>query len=284
MDSTISVLEPETKSICLDIAGFQSRVSDLEQRETAVEDHLSTIPERNQELLFLRSKLIDLEDNCHRDSCFFSFTEHIEGTNIRVSLLETLPNLKGLSFDPPLEFQRAHHRGSKQIEGSRYPRPIIACLLRHTQIHIAADFSKETNKHRKAFVSLRPHLCQLEVKYGLFELAHMWVTKNGQSKDFYDPEDLQLYLDDLPITAMNLSPQNLPSDMTKDSSDALLLHIPSEERSLCGRGTHQRVGDPKRLPGPNDDRGKALLTVVHSTQQTDRGKSRSPQKTVPAPT
>ncbi|KAJ1114318.1 hypothetical protein NDU88_002556 [Pleurodeles waltl] len=208
MDSTISVLEPETKSIRLDIAGFQS---DLEQCETAVEDHLSTIPERNQELLFLHSKLIDLEDNSRRDNvCLFSFPEHIEGTNIRVSLQETLPNLKGLSFDPPLEFQRAHHLGSKQIQGSRYPRPIIACLLRHTQIHIAADFSKGTNKHRKAFFSLRPHLRQLEVKYGLFELAHMWVTKNGQSKDFYDPEDLQLYLDDLPITAMDLSPQNLP--------------------------------------------------------------------------
>ncbi|KAJ1210531.1 hypothetical protein NDU88_005894 [Pleurodeles waltl] len=38
MDSTISTLAAETKSMCLDIAGFQSRVSDLEQRVVAVED------------------------------------------------------------------------------------------------------------------------------------------------------------------------------------------------------------------------------------------------------
>ncbi|KAJ1211096.1 hypothetical protein NDU88_006457 [Pleurodeles waltl] len=62
MDSTISTLAAETKSIRLDIAGFQSKVSDLEQRVIAVEDQLNTVPKRDQELLFLCSKLSDLED------------------------------------------------------------------------------------------------------------------------------------------------------------------------------------------------------------------------------
>ncbi|KAJ1132321.1 hypothetical protein NDU88_010645 [Pleurodeles waltl] len=62
MDSTISALAAETKSVHLDIAGFQSRMKGLEQRVTTMEDHLNTMPERDQELLFLRSKLIDFED------------------------------------------------------------------------------------------------------------------------------------------------------------------------------------------------------------------------------
>ncbi|KAJ1187698.1 hypothetical protein NDU88_004472 [Pleurodeles waltl] len=63
MDSTIPVMAAETKSIHLGIADFQSRVSGLEQGVTAVDDHLNTVPEQDQELLFLHSKLIDLEDN-----------------------------------------------------------------------------------------------------------------------------------------------------------------------------------------------------------------------------
>ncbi|KAJ1150947.1 hypothetical protein NDU88_003734 [Pleurodeles waltl] len=93
----------------------------------------------------------------------------------------------------------------------------MACLLHHTQarrlistacsqgpfradgyeIHITADFSKETNECLKKFLALRPHLCQLEVKYGLFELARVWTTKNSPSQKFYNPEDVRLYLDDL---------------------------------------------------------------------------------------
>ncbi|KAJ1093672.1 hypothetical protein NDU88_006770 [Pleurodeles waltl] len=81
MDSTISTLVAETKSICLDIAGFQSTVSDLEQHVVAVEDHLNTVPDRDQELLFLPSKLVDLEDRSRRDNVrFFGFPEHVKET------------------------------------------------------------------------------------------------------------------------------------------------------------------------------------------------------------
>ncbi|KAJ1216277.1 hypothetical protein NDU88_003881 [Pleurodeles waltl] len=164
MDSTIFTLAAEIKSIRLDIAGFQSRVSDLEYRGITVEYHLNTVPERDQELLFLCSKLIDLEDRSHREN----------------------------------------------------------------------------------------------------------------SKDFYDPEDLRLYLDDLSTTFMDLTPPTLPSDTTKDSSEALLPLIPSEGLPLGSRETSQRGRDPAKHSRPHDDRGKALLAVEHYTQQTDRAKSCSP--------
>ncbi|KAJ1197654.1 hypothetical protein NDU88_001510 [Pleurodeles waltl] len=59
MDSNIFSLAEETKSIRTDITGFQNRVMRLEQRVSAIEDHYNTTPDRDQEILCLRSKLID---------------------------------------------------------------------------------------------------------------------------------------------------------------------------------------------------------------------------------
>ncbi|KAJ1199700.1 hypothetical protein NDU88_003533 [Pleurodeles waltl] len=138
------------------------------------------------------------------------FPEANEGEDMHSFLRETLPKLTGITFDPPLEFQRTHRLSPKRPEATIRPRQIIACLLRHTQawqllqrarthkpcqmdgqeIWISADFSKETSERRRAFLALQPRLRQMEVKYGLFEPATMWVTKNGVSQDFYNPEDL----------------------------------------------------------------------------------------------
>ncbi|KAJ1161775.1 hypothetical protein NDU88_002256 [Pleurodeles waltl] len=86
----------------LDIAGFQSRVTSLEQRVMTVEAHAISSQDRDQELLCLRSKLIDLKDRSHRDNIrFLGFTENIEGADIHSFLQETLPKLTGLTFDPP---------------------------------------------------------------------------------------------------------------------------------------------------------------------------------------
>ncbi|KAJ1214276.1 hypothetical protein NDU88_001899 [Pleurodeles waltl] len=102
MDSTISALAAEIKSIRLDITGFHSRVSDLEQRVVAVEDHLSTVPDRDQEILFLPSKLVDLGVRSRRDNIrFFGFPVHVEGTDVQAFLKETFPTLTGISFGVP---------------------------------------------------------------------------------------------------------------------------------------------------------------------------------------
>ncbi|KAJ1188882.1 hypothetical protein NDU88_005639 [Pleurodeles waltl] len=194
----------------MEIASFQTRVLGLEQRVSTVEAHASSFQDRDQELLFLRSKLTDLEDRSRRDNVrFFRFSENIEGEDLHGFMRDTLPRLTGITFElePPLEFQKAHRLGPRRPGTDAHPRPIIACLLRHAQsrqliqkartqgpcqldghtIRILADFSKETSERRRAFLALRPHLRQLEVKYGMFDLARMWITKNDASKDFYDP-------------------------------------------------------------------------------------------------
>ncbi|KAJ1145473.1 hypothetical protein NDU88_011759 [Pleurodeles waltl] len=122
MDNAMASLTAETTSIRLDIAGFQSRVTGLEQRVTTVEAHVASSQDRDQELLYLSSKMIDLEDRSRRDNArFLGFPESIEGMDIHSFLRETLPKLTGITFDPPLEFQRAHRLGPKRSDVATCP-------------------------------------------------------------------------------------------------------------------------------------------------------------------
>ncbi|KAJ1138818.1 hypothetical protein NDU88_005199 [Pleurodeles waltl] len=93
MDSNISALKAETKSICIDIVGLKNRVMDQEHHISVVEDRLNTLAERDQELLFLRSKVFDLEDRRHRDNvCFFCFLVRAEGSDIKRIFKEHPPH------------------------------------------------------------------------------------------------------------------------------------------------------------------------------------------------
>ncbi|KAJ1083406.1 hypothetical protein NDU88_003565 [Pleurodeles waltl] len=192
MDLKISDLSVASTSIRADIACFPVTVTDLDQHLTTIEDHIAALPEREKEMQSLRAKITDLEDRRQRDNVrFFGIQEHKEGPNIKVFLKPFLPELTGLDFSPPLEFQRAHRIGPLHKANSGWPCPIIACFLRHEQacqvistarsqgpyslegheIRVAADFSRVTNEKRKAFLALRPQLMKLDIKFGLFEPA-----------------------------------------------------------------------------------------------------------------
>ncbi|KAJ1136800.1 hypothetical protein NDU88_003214 [Pleurodeles waltl] len=105
MDNAMALLTAETKSMRLDVEGFQSRVTGLQQHVATMETHITSSQDRDHELLYLHSKLIDLEDRSRRDNVrFLRFPENIEGTDIHSYLRETPPKLTGLTFDPPLQF------------------------------------------------------------------------------------------------------------------------------------------------------------------------------------
>ncbi|KAJ1153406.1 hypothetical protein NDU88_006167 [Pleurodeles waltl] len=159
MDASLTVA---TKSMRSEIAGFQSRVTGLEHQMGSLESHMTTAQDKDQDLHYLRSKITDLEDRTK----IFGFPENEEGP---VLLKMTL-----LTFDLPLEFQRAHRVGLKRLDGASRPRPIIAYLLRHGQarqllqaarthcpfqmdeyaVRIRADYSKDTNERQNAFLAL----------------------------------------------------------------------------------------------------------------------------------
>ncbi|KAJ1163847.1 hypothetical protein NDU88_004299 [Pleurodeles waltl] len=165
MDNAMVELTAATRSMRLDIACFQSQISGLNQRVATVETQVASWTDRDLELLHLRSKLTDLEDRSRRNNVrLLGFLEGVEGVDIFSYLRDMLPKLTDITFDPPLEFKRAHTLGPKRQYGNGRPHPIIVCMLRHLQarqllqmartqgpllsgnldIQISADFSKET--------------------------------------------------------------------------------------------------------------------------------------------
>ncbi|KAJ1126382.1 hypothetical protein NDU88_004790 [Pleurodeles waltl] len=62
LDSKITDLSTDSKSIRADIAGFQCKVTELDHLLTAVEDRIVALLDSKSELQFLRHILTDLED------------------------------------------------------------------------------------------------------------------------------------------------------------------------------------------------------------------------------
>ncbi|KAJ1188954.1 hypothetical protein NDU88_005710 [Pleurodeles waltl] len=245
MDSMMTSLTEDTKSMRLDISGFRLRVTALEQRVTTVETQVALTSDRDQELLYLRSKVIDREDRSRRDNVrFLGFPEEIEGADARQLL------------------QKARMQG--------------AFRMNDLQIQIMADFSKETSERRKAFLALRPRLRQLEIKFGHFESARMWITKNNVSKDFYDPMDLSLYLNSFSDRPMNTASRALSQALLTSALNSQPKESSLERTDHDPSGTVNRDRDLERLSKNHNDRGHVLHAVAKYTQLTDRDKSCSP--------
>ncbi|KAJ1205290.1 hypothetical protein NDU88_000725 [Pleurodeles waltl] len=100
-----------------DIAGFQSQISGLDQRVATVETQVASWTDRDLKLSHLRSKLTDLEDNVR----LLGIPEGVEGADIFSYLRDILPKLTDITFDPFLEFQRAHRLGPKRQDGNDCP-------------------------------------------------------------------------------------------------------------------------------------------------------------------
>ncbi|KAJ1206086.1 hypothetical protein NDU88_001496 [Pleurodeles waltl] len=140
------------------------------------------------------------------------------------------------------------------------------------------DFSKET-ADRRAFLSLRPRLRHLDVKFGLFEPVKMWITKNGESRTFYDPEDLKTFLEGLhdptqPMESATQPPQDAQNQTRRVGQ-------PETALDTNGRSTKDpqaRGRDLERLTKSLDDRGQVLQEVAMHTQLSDKDKPRSPLK------
>ncbi|KAJ1114336.1 hypothetical protein NDU88_002574 [Pleurodeles waltl] len=119
MDASITSLTLETKSMRSDIAGFQSRVTGLEQPMGPMEAQATASQDRDQDLLYLRSKLMDMEYRSRRNNNrLLGILENEEGTDIQAFLSSNLSKLTSLDFDPPLEFQRVHRVGPKRSDKS----------------------------------------------------------------------------------------------------------------------------------------------------------------------
>ncbi|KAJ1114989.1 hypothetical protein NDU88_003218 [Pleurodeles waltl] len=133
MDAKISDLTVASTSIQADIVGFWETVTDLDQRLSTVEDWFAVLPDQKAELRSLRAKVTDPEDRSRRDNVHcFGILEYTEGFDIKTFLKNTLPEIMGLVFSPPLEFQQAHRIGSLHKATPDKPRPIspfASCVM-----------------------------------------------------------------------------------------------------------------------------------------------------------
>ncbi|KAJ1156894.1 hypothetical protein NDU88_009611 [Pleurodeles waltl] len=130
---------------------------------------MAALPDQETELRSLRAKVTDLEDWSRQDNIrLFGIPERKEGSEIKAFLQSLLPDLFGIEFSLPPEFQRVYRIGPPHKATSDKPRPIIACFLRHEkaqqvlsaaktqgpasldchEIRVSADFSRLTNEKR----------------------------------------------------------------------------------------------------------------------------------------
>ncbi|KAJ1151581.1 hypothetical protein NDU88_004361 [Pleurodeles waltl] len=82
MDNAMVALTAETRSMRIDLAGFQSEILGLDQRVATVETQVASWTDRDLELSLLCSKLTDLEDRSRRSNVrLLGFPEGVEGAD-----------------------------------------------------------------------------------------------------------------------------------------------------------------------------------------------------------
>ncbi|KAJ1128695.1 hypothetical protein NDU88_007070 [Pleurodeles waltl] len=108
----------------------------------------------------------------------------------------------------------------------------------------------------------------------------MWVTKNGVSKDFYNPEELRLFLDSFQSQPKDSTNSNGLHDIAGDDKGNGTFPSGKEKANtaLYDADASQRGRDMERLARSHNDRGQVLPVVVTHTQLLKRDKSRSPLK------
>ncbi|KAJ1121639.1 hypothetical protein NDU88_000159 [Pleurodeles waltl] len=218
LEHTVSTNTMEVQGLRNEVVKFQINMQSTDARLSAVENLIDKIPDNSQDIGYLQQKVIELEDRSRRNNLrIIGLPEQIEKNNILDFLTTFLPTLTKITFSQPLDFQRAHRVRSRGITSSTRPRHVLACCLHHQQarqiilaakkhgpyeydssrIIITADFSAPTNFKRKQFLNVRTRLKKREIKYGLLEPATMIVTFQGKTKEYFDPHDLESFLNDL---------------------------------------------------------------------------------------
>ncbi|KAJ1142300.1 hypothetical protein NDU88_008627 [Pleurodeles waltl] len=99
------------------------RVTGLEHQMESLESHLTTAQDRDQDLLYLRSKITDLEDRSRRDNIrLFRFPENEVGPDVQAFRGSVLPKMTLLTFDPPHWSSSGHIGWARNVQtGPRDP-------------------------------------------------------------------------------------------------------------------------------------------------------------------
>lgn len=195
-----------------DVQRVKQRVTQMEQRISAVEDDLNPLLMQVRDMTADKSqeaKLGDIEDRLRRNNLrFIGFPEGTEGKNPEEFLLSWLKQVFGPeSFSHLFAIERAHRVPLRAPPPGRYPRPMLARLLyfrdketilrkarnlpelMHNNISIFPDFSAATQKQRAAFQSVKQRLRERSLPYSMLyiQLNYEWYTRD-KPNSFYHPK------------------------------------------------------------------------------------------------
>lgn len=234
IEGKVQELSSDVKAIQEATGRQDKRIEEAEQRISNLEDGIENVPAMRAQIKELEEALTEQENRARRNNIrIFGVPESVGTQDIGAFLTNWLPKVLEIQFSPPLDIQRAHRVPSRITRSeNRTPRPIVAYLLRFTQVQeilnkakalkritytghnifIAPDYARETAKLRKQFLDFRPTLKKLDIRYGLLHPAKMLLTHNNKKLEFTDPAELHRYLQqgvqspmegvlDLPATA-----------------------------------------------------------------------------------
>ncbi|KAJ1153387.1 hypothetical protein NDU88_006148 [Pleurodeles waltl] len=143
MDNAMVALTVETRSMRLDLAGFHSQMSGLDQCVATVETQVASWTDRDLELSHIRSKLTDLEDRSRRSNVhLLGFPEGVEDADIFSYLRDIFPKLTDITFDPPLRVPEGTQAGPQETRWKWPPPPNRSLQAEtHAGSQIATDGS-----------------------------------------------------------------------------------------------------------------------------------------------
>ncbi|KAJ1207559.1 hypothetical protein NDU88_002950 [Pleurodeles waltl] len=116
------------------------------------------------------------------------------------------------------------------------------------------------------------------------EATRLWATKKGVSNNFYDPEDVQTYLDSIQSQSMDTTDSSQPLRPSCDNRDTSSPTFRQEGPGRIEPDHRPRGRDLDRLAKTHNARGQILQAVALHTQLSDRDKSRSPLQPTTDPT
>uniref|UniRef100_H3AWF3 L1 transposable element RRM domain-containing protein n=1 Tax=Latimeria chalumnae TaxID=7897 RepID=H3AWF3_LATCH len=177
---------------------LKDMVSTLSQRMATVEQRISNVEDSQQKILEMSTEL---------QKQITALTEGAEKGKLISFLQEVLPELLQLSPGTALDIKRVHHLLAPKPAVGQKPRLFIikfrwypikeqlftaakelgALEWQGNRIQVLPDLSCDLQERCSHFLPVKQKLRECGIKYGLFYLALLKLTIEGETKTFSDP-------------------------------------------------------------------------------------------------
>uniref|UniRef100_A0AAV2LVG7 L1 transposable element RRM domain-containing protein n=1 Tax=Knipowitschia caucasica TaxID=637954 RepID=A0AAV2LVG7_KNICA len=207
MAADVITIKETTKELKESVESIQARMGEAEQRISDLEDSheqaSSKLEKCDKRVDVLWSRVEDLENRSRRNNVrIVSLKEGLEEQGKMAKYVEKiLGDALGLTGGE-FEIERAHCIPIPVPDTSKPPRAVLVRFLRSSarekvlqvaretrgihwegcKLSIFEDFTRELAEKRKAFVPVKKHLRELQVKHRLVYPATLLFTWNGQKE------------------------------------------------------------------------------------------------------